>query len=590
VFPFGPCSNCLKTGKDCTFAWLRSQPKIVRTRRTSGASGPYSKRPQLEIGKSQFGSADVRSNGPESHTYPTPRPTPSAKTFRRRHSQGPPDAWVGPSARRTSSQFSFDDDYGGRSRFAAENDDFCTNTSDGYEETFSVAGFDHENPFLEVEPASSKDFTYESISEGTKNSISSSSPSFLGVSRAGEQRTGYAPTYNERQMHQKTNISSFSIPERLTMFTNKSLVTESLMKVYHDSFENALSCWLTERTCPYGTRTLPPTGFRTVDQTMLREWGPDWSNRMCRQVFALDRVSASIRREPLTRSEDKAASNALNLAIMSFATQWSQSSERSRTKFHSFNTCSGSQEESTEPFTADREGEHEDSPPPIMDFDRLLQESLWAQARAAIQGATHIESFRVVFAHIIFALTQKPLSVDHHSTLPPFSTRRSENEDTKLMNELDGIIESDGPPIFLEQGLRHIHVLRSKLHGLKARPDKANDGNTASDPAKADSVSSSFTQENWKTVDLLYWLGVMFDTLSAAMHKRPLVVSDEDSDINPDISPSAPKPTGSVFSSNHSTRKSSSNLWDSFFFRAQRPRSRSMPVRWPCSYDVAATT
>jgi hypothetical protein len=31
------------------------------------------------------------------------------------------------------------------------------------------------------------------------------------------------------------------------------------------------------------------------------------------------------------------------------------------------------------------------------------------------------------------------------------------------------------------------------------------------------------------TLGLMFWLGVMFDTLSAAMYQRPLVVSDEDS-------------------------------------------------------------
>lgn len=36
-------------------------------------------------------------------------------------------------------------------------------------------------------------------------------------------------------------------------------------------------------------------------------------------------------------------------------------------------------------------------------------------------------------------------------------------------------------------------------------------------------------------MDLLYWLGVMFDTLSTAMHKRPLVISDEDSDIHANL-------------------------------------------------------
>jgi hypothetical protein len=37
--------------------------------------------------------------------------------------------------------------------------------------------------------------------------------------------------------------------------------------------------------------------------------------------------------------------------------------------------------------------------------------------------------------------------------------------------------------------------------------------------------------EYCETFNLLFWLGVMFDTLTAAIHQRPPVVSDEDSQI-----------------------------------------------------------
>ncbi|KAH9224525.1 hypothetical protein DL95DRAFT_378151, partial [Leptodontidium sp. 2 PMI_412] len=68
-------------------------------------------------------------------------------------------------------------------------------------------------------------------------------------------------------------------------------MTDNLMKVYHDSMENALSCWLTERTCPYGNRAVFSNSAGSIDTSMLREWGPDWSNRICRQVINLDRKS-----------------------------------------------------------------------------------------------------------------------------------------------------------------------------------------------------------------------------------------------------------------------------------------------------------
>ncbi|PVH81499.1 hypothetical protein DL98DRAFT_458061 [Cadophora sp. DSE1049] len=398
----------------------------------------------------------------------------------------------------------------------------------------------------------------------------------------------------KRLRQPSVDISPFSIPENLATVTNKNLMTENLMKVYHDSMENALSCWLTERTCPYGDRAVTSNGASLIDPSMLREWGPDWSNRICRQVINLDRNSAAIRDRPLTRLEDKAASNALNLGIMAFATQWSQSSERSRAKFQPVRTTNDLvNDEAHSPWYASYHVDH-DSTPPAMEFDRIMQETIWAQARRAIQDATHIESFRVVFAHIIFALTQRPLDVHQHfrstrpnprkassrnlhTTLTPESENVSEQKDfpseatdreehNRLIGEIEDIIDQDGLPVFLEQGLRHIHTLRCKV----------------------DPVSTQLTQEDRKTVDLLYWLGVMFDTLSAAIHKRPLVVSDEESDIHLEDQPHFSS-TEQQHIPHRLKSTNSSKLWSSFFFQEQALRNSTPPIRWPCSYHSAAT-
>lgn len=410
------------------------------------------------------------------------------------------------------------------------------------------------------------------------------------------------------------------------------------MRVYHDSFENALSCWLTERTCPYGIRALPPNGAYSVDRSIFTEWGPNWSNRICRQVFSLDRSSAVIQDRPLTRFEDRAASKTLSLAILAFATQWSQSSERSRTKFQPFDANRNSRERTVNDILlgaspTDSRDTREDFTPPAIEFDRIIQESLWAQARRALQDAVHIESFRVVFDHIIFALTQKPLSVDQYLPLPrltsykpssrirePVSTSASENngraqgyphsnsspgtvkDNGRLMEELEDLIRHDGPPNILEQGLRHIHSLRCKLNRLNIQRSKCESGNATSNIRENDSLSTSLTQQDWKTVDLLYWLGFMFDTLSAAMHKRPLVISDEDSALHQEIPLNSnglhhhflgdglPLNERNVYDPSHPFSKGTSNLWESYFFQVQRSRSRSSPIRWPCSYEIAATT
>lgn len=530
----GPCSNCAKTSKNCTFEWLRSQEND-RNERANNRSGPPSKRARLTAAGSQTDNC--------SHDILPSYAIESRQSFS--------------SSSLSSSRVSH-----------------CVQS--------------------DYSPATCQ-------AEAMNNSDDFVPPNSSIYQTAGKSPIGDGAKHRKRPLYRPMDISPFSMPEKLVTFTNKSLISESLMKVYHDSLENALSCWLTERTCPYGARALLPTGPHSVDPSMLREWGPDWSNRICRQVFNLDRVSAFIQDRPLTKPEDRAASNALNLAIMAFASQWSQSSERSKAKF------------------SDESDAGRDSTPPEIEFDRIIQESLWKQARKALQAAAHIESFRVVFAHIIFALTQRPLSADEHPPLsrlevpkprknsestiltPASSSSRQtnsstnlvDNQDTvenhnELMKELEGVLDHDGPPIFLEQGLRHIHSLRCKLDRLRIQHRKSKDKGGTPDPAVTKSPSNPLSQQDWKTVDLLYWLSIMFDTLSAAMHKRPLVVSDEDSDVTPDIpSQSNDRRT---YESNDPKSNGSSNLWNSFFFETQRTRRISSPVRWPCSYETAAAT
>ncbi|KAH7371758.1 hypothetical protein BKA64DRAFT_649433 [Cadophora sp. MPI-SDFR-AT-0126] len=638
TFPLGPCSNCTKTGKDCTFIWLFSQQRD-RIRRKNIESGPHSKRAKVRATQTQSDMLSLNSissnNTQERSNAFSAAPSSPKKIRGGRGRRELSLVTLEQSASRPSQQreWDFDDIWEGDSVFASP-ETFSSAPQSWNRRTSHGEDVDQTLPFSNVvwsEPVVAEPF-YDNVLEGASNPVECSSSAPSGISRAKTKQTGTS-RQRRRPMQTQTNISPFSMPENLANFTNRSLMTENLIKVYHDSMENALSCWLTERTCPYGNRALVSNGAGLIDPSMLREWGPDWSNRICRQVINLDRKFAVIRDRPLAMFEEKAASNALNLAIMAFATQWSQSSERSRAKFQPMGANTAPRELSNELFnnTAQSSGyarHHlDDSISPAMEFDRVIQETIWAQAKRAIQDATHIESFRVVFAHIIFALTQRPLSIDQHFPSPrskvrrvssgnPYITLTPESEDneqfdsgsdatdredhSRLAGEIEDVIDRDGPPVFLEQGLRHIHALRCKVDEVKAQQLNSKDESRRTNQG-VDSASAQLTQEEKKTVDLLYWLGVMFDTLSAAIHKRPLVVSDEDSDIHREL------PLNSHFPRHHgvgrensqvplkeqeipdrSMSASTSKLWSVFFFQDQSLRNRSPPIRWPCSYQSAA--
>lgn len=384
----------------------------------------------------------------------------------------------------------------------------------------------------------------------------------------------------------------------LSWSANQSILTESLIRVYRDSMENALSCWLTERTCPYIGKQLP-FGLCTPGPTESEEWGPVWTNRICARVCRLDRAASKIRGKPLTMKEERAASRALHSAIMAFSTQWAQSKARCTTYLPSFvgeEACSSANKSVNPNFDTEhrtRLGLVDSglTSTPSLDFEQSMQETFWHQARQALQNSADVDSFRVVFAHIIFSLTQKPIveqksGHSHSNTPPPMYESYSIGGIAAGMNELELIVDSDGPPIFLEMAMRQLFSYRCKLERME-RQKTAGLRNTNGTPHHRTEVLS---YEDRQTFDLLFWLGVMFDTLSSAMHKRPLVVSDEDSDILPDVS-SDP----ACFSATETTyrlecmRKSESKLWGQFFLQQKQFQSGDGVIRWPCSIEHAAT-
>ncbi|KAL4926782.1 Zn(II)2Cys6 transcription factor domain-containing protein [Aspergillus undulatus] len=282
-----------------------------------------------------------------------------------------------------------------------------------------------------------------------------------------------------------------------------STMSRNLIRIYHDSMENALSCWLTEHNCPY----TDPISY-VLPSKQAKEWGPSWSNRMCLRVCRLDRVSSSLRGRALSAEEDKAAARALHLAIVAFASQWTQHAQ------------SGTALSVPEDITLD---------------ERSIRKNTWNEARHVLQHSTGIPSFRVIFANIIFSLTQAPLDTRNNTT----SLRLSQ------------LLDNDGAPVFLETANRQLYTFRHKFARLQreAPPSVAElsrrRGSTASTlteilemppmPPTETSISQVdpilANQDHQSTLSLLFWLGIMFDTLSSAMYQRPLVVSDEDSQI-----------------------------------------------------------
>ncbi|KAI4911353.1 hypothetical protein J4E85_011262 [Alternaria conjuncta] len=366
--------------------------------------------------------------------------------------------------------------------------------------------------------------------------------------------------------NQRDDASSPFMDILLGERTSRGFVTNGLLRIYNDSMENSLSCWLTEHNCPYTMTRYKPSLLSASKAT--REWSGTWSNRMYNRVLQLDRAYASLRIRKPTTDEERTISKALNMVIMSFASQWAQAGER------------GAGGRATDhQFTADRF-------PQSNEFERSMQETLWHQTAKLLHQAADIGSFRVIFALIIFSLTQRPLDTTqlHTRTDPKLRTH---------YEHFQALVQDDDAPIFLEIALRQLLAQRRRLERVEQ--------DLGRDPLQ---------QEDRDTFNLLYWFGVMFDTLSAAISQRPVVVDDEDSELPPPTNDayteqftwSNPPTTytdqfgmrtnPSILSTEPTATQAQEGnaVWGDLFTRNGTLEVDPGAARWPCSYKVAAAT
>ncbi|XPS70042.1 hypothetical protein M3J07_002279 [Ascochyta lentis] len=583
--PLAACTNCEKTKKTCTFEWLRSQ-RVLQATQPSPSTGPSAKRRRTN---SNTAIASENSNG-------APKQVQTGKPYCR-------SDFAGSGNPMSSAQLgvTFGDFPGVPALETALSTTAFQSTPTLWYDGFDMSATDHAGSFSEVFEDDASPLTCDSGQGSSMETPPGSTKETMeerGQCHSQVGNTGSRETMQKvegavmrigrkrRRRSSSANLPSGALPCPAISFAaefvssaNKAFLREGLLKIYHDSFENALSCWLTERTCPYSAK---------ADISLANDGGPDW-NRIYHRVFRLDRMASSIRGRQLTFSEDKAVGKALNSAIFSFATQWAQSSERSRARYpFDYSGLRGD----PELFT----GHSADQSSNGIEFDRSLQVTAWHEARVALQDAGDIESFRLVLAQIVFSLTQRPNNPDIESNLettmgdiePARSASYDEDgamvECEDLMSRLSLAIDAEDPPVNLEKGVRLIHSLRSRMTMCASTPPLKPRANRRGKQYRPS--ANCLDAADRATVDLLFWLGVMFDTLSSAMHKRPLVLSDEDSNVYANESQLVPdqkqRSVGSFVA------RSTEGVWDIHLFAHQRARLQQQLTRWPCSFEQAA--
>jgi hypothetical protein len=564
------CSNCEKTKKKCSFDWLRSQ-RVLQSKEQPANLVPPTKRRRISSTELTIQSGvDHRSHtmGPlhqysvNSNTLLSQRAAqsglgitfadfpgmfdtdPAIPLFGTGHYMSS-DQGLSESLRDLNQMIEADDivpddDSGKGSSLAAS-----------FEQFDDESRIDHPNP------------SHTPLVEGNSTRTTDS------VTHSSQKRRRSCSSRSTR--NDASSRPEASHTSDIVLSINNKVLTEDLLKIYHNSFENALSCWTTERTCLSSTRS---------SLSMINETCPNW-NHIYHRVFRLDRISTNLRGRQLTFAEDQAACKALNLAIYSFATQWGQSSQvGARYPFDGAGITDAS---------ADADGAVQ----PEGEVDRVLQTNAWHEARNALQTASDIDSFRVVLGQMVFSLTQKPLETIRagEDTDPGHGEMHGQDgSQLEVDQELDvcedllsklNIAIDDRPQTHLAQGLRLIHSLRSRMMMWNNNQRQQAGGLRYGKQYR--SSTGQLDDMDRAAVDLLFWLGVMLDTLSAAIGKRPLVVSDEDSDIYPN----EPERMGTNSEEGVLKAKSANGLWDTHLFARQDSRLQKDPIRWPCSFDQA---
>ncbi|RMZ79491.1 hypothetical protein DV738_g3328, partial [Chaetothyriales sp. CBS 135597] len=409
---------------------------------------------------------------------------------------------------------------------------------------------------IEDQPALDSDITLDSWSSSSINS--NDAEYWNGISAAQVDKDGKVQEQEHHNAHSAPmrrasglilSTGSPSTSQFLTEGHNRLCIRKGLLKIYHDSLEGALGCWLNERNCPYTSRSL-------IDSNNI--WGSRWGNRILSRVTALDEAYAKC--NVLSASNQEQASKVLSLVLMAFGAQWAQA-------------------------TFQNQGSLCEETPAHGVFGRNLQRTLWQQAHLALSRATSNPSFKVIFAAVIFSMTQRQME-DTEIFEAPGTPGESYSASLQKIFELD----TEGA-FFLDVAIRKLHDHRRRLLDAEHPTETG-----------AQKGLGALKEDDKQTFAMIFWLAIMCDTLGAALTRRSFVLSDADTSIINE-KPQARKVSRfsnapfcdldgfySFSSPGSGNPDRGFQIWGDYFL-AQKSRTgdvRKESARWPCSYTDAA--
>ncbi|KAL2829118.1 hypothetical protein BJY01DRAFT_255131 [Aspergillus pseudoustus] len=427
-------------------------------------------------------------------------------------------------------------------------------------------------------------------------------PGTFGIShiQANSQQDPVTTRHSEKK--DDWNFNRFnSLQESISQGTNKSLISTSLLCIYNDTLENALSCWVTENNCPYQKLKRKDRDLLHPGLKPKAEIATHFSiyARVCR----LDEVFVPFNSRSTTKTDGRKASKALYASMMAFASQWSHV-RNMETSFDGDDGLSGlapTTSTAIDGFAAP--------------FECLLQQSLWHECQRSLLACGNSDSFKVIFARMIFSMTQRSFGfgerekileshVRHRGLTPgscrvqfpstsadlnpfdlgpaSFNSGDRRGLETHSLAQIDAVKNWDGPPTYLETALRCLASWRRRIAAhCSVRTHTTSSAQLAQMPHAVDLQS----------FDMLFWLGVMCDTTSSALTQRPLVIVEEDCELTLDTSrqalplyPTVDARVSSTYDVGDTNGASTmSKLWGTYLLSSRRLSGDQ--AQWPCDTD-----
>ncbi|KAN0061772.1 hypothetical protein ACQY0O_005765 [Thecaphora frezii] len=368
---------------------------------------------------------------------------------------------------------------------------------------------------------------------------------------------------------------------RIATNLDRIFLNEDLVNIYEGAAEQALRCWVTNTNTPY---LFEADGIREPWAGKTLHW----------KVCVLDQEAQNFVRGPQMHlaSSEKAVREALHAVMLAFAAQW--------------------------PRHRQTIGEHSKLQPSDWPADEArIRLELWKRARDKLMAVADVWSFRIIFALILFAWTEKPKEVPAHAHWQADDTQRVaawtalyENSATETSTWQD---PAEASTMMLATAGRKLLQFRNRLQSLCRRGvDPWSLGPSANGrPLDANEVQRRRLQASLleKTYHNLFWLGVMIDTETAVLRKHPPVICDDDTDLVQqsvlsnlpgfnsrgaeigDIAPAQQRrqqqrPLGHGVRGQGQIRK----IWDEVILSSSQQRQATFARIWPSSEEAALRT